>query len=767
MNRVANAPCSWGVIENIEGERYDYVRVLDEIAATGYGGTELGDWGFMPTDPAQLAQELAARDLRLLGSWVNNWLHDAARLPEDIETCVRTAKLLAAVGGPECFIVLGNDPYGDPLRSLHSGRITPEMAMSDAQFESFARGGGGGCASGARRKRPAYRRAPAHRHLGGNAGRDRTAAGADRPGAAGHCLRYRPLALRWRRARGGPAAFRRARLVHNLNERVGQFGVELSLEEELHGKWGYVTYEVDNASRIVSEVERVPAVNGRDVQLTIDLDQQQYAEQNLETMLQKRRLATATNPRDAETDYKTLVFRDYPREVPYKAPAGAVVVQNWETGHIIAMASYPTFDNRWFESDLGGGKFEEIFPAVDENGDPIDPDESILVNRAIQGRYNLVFHVQAVRGLRRAEHRTVDHGRLLRRQRHLQDGLGRGVAMRVGSRPVRLQDATCPNLRPCVYGAVDVETALAVSSDTFFYRIGELIMTENDYQPILQEQVRLFGFGADTGIDLPYEFDGTVPDAELKARYAELGVISEDEGSGYFTGDNVQLAIGQGLLSATPLQLANAYSTIANYGFVMKPEIVKAIYAPGVPDAAEPGFADLSKGRLAEEPNIRGEVVRDIPMTEEVRNEISRGLRRVITGPGTVSDYYHSTTGEKLFRTYPSSAIPVGGKTGTRPGPGQLSLDRLLGVRRLQRRPRAAVHGGCVSREVRVRLPGGRAGGEVHIPAAVRADPSRPGGAVRSARPRLDRSGTPEVHARHLLLPGRVHHRQPHRVIPA
>lgn len=140
MNRVANAPCSWGVIENIEGERYDYVRVLDEIAATGYGGTELGDWGFMPTDPAQLTRELERRNLRMLGSWVNNWLHDAARLPEDIETCVRTARLLAAVGGPDCFIVLGNNPYGDPMRSLNSGRITPEMSMSDAQFESFARG---------------------------------------------------------------------------------------------------------------------------------------------------------------------------------------------------------------------------------------------------------------------------------------------------------------------------------------------------------------------------------------------------------------------------------------------------------------------------------------------------------------------------------------------------------------------------------------------------------------------------------------------------
>ncbi len=457
---------------------------------------------------------------------------------------------------------------------------------------------------------------------------------------------------------------------YNLNERVGQFGIELSLEEELHGKWGYVTYEVDNASRIVSEVERVPAVNGRDVQLTIDLDQQQYAEQNLETMLQKRRLATATNPRDAETDYKTLVFRDYPREVPYKAPAGAVVVQNWETGHIIAMASYPTFDNRWFESDLGGGKFEEIFPAVDENGDPIDPDESILVNRAIQGRYNLGSTFKpfvAYAALNTELFTTGDY--------YVDTGtykMNSVEAWRCESGLVRCvyKNATCPNLRPCVYGAVDVETALAVSSDAFFYRIGELIMTENDYQPILQEQVRLFGFGADTGIALPFEFDGTVPDAELKARYAELGVISEEEGSGYFTGDNVQLAIGQGLLSATPLQLANAYSAIANYGFVMKPEIVKAIYAPGVPDASEPGFADLSKGRLAEEPNIRGEVVREIPMTEEIRNEISRGLRRVITGPGTVSDYYHSTTGEKLFRTYPSSAIPVGGKTGTAQGQG-------------------------------------------------------------------------------------------------
>ncbi len=457
---------------------------------------------------------------------------------------------------------------------------------------------------------------------------------------------------------------------YNLNERVGQFGVELSMEEELHGKWGFVTYEVDNASRILRKVEEVPAVDGNDVQLTIDLDQQQYAEQALENQLKLRRLDTADNPLDRETDFKTRVFVGYPEKVWFKAPAGAVVVMNHETGHVIALASYPTFDNRWFESDLGGGKFEELFPSVDENGDPIDPDESILVNRAIQGRYNLgstfkPFSAYAAlsTGLMGTNDYYTDTG-TYRMQSVDQDLCDAGLVRCV------YKNATCGNGRPCVYGTVDTETALAVSSDAFFYRVGELMMTENDYKPILQEQVRLFGFGADTGIALPFEFDGTVPDEALKARYADLGVISEDEGSGYFTGDNVQLAIGQGLLSATPLQLAVGYSTIANYGFVMKPEIIKAIYKPGVPDSAIPGFADVAQGQFAVEPNIRGEVVRQIPMPSEVREEINRGLTRVIRGPGHTSDFYHRTTGENLFRTYPGGAIPLAGKTGTAQGAG-------------------------------------------------------------------------------------------------
>jgi hypothetical protein len=68
---------------------------------------------------------------------------------------------------------------------------------------------------------------------------------------------------------------------------------------------------------------------------------------------------------------------------PYKAPAGSVVVLDHMSGHVVAMASYPTFDNRWFNAGISKDKFDQLFPQTD------DPDQSILVNRAVQGRYNI------------------------------------------------------------------------------------------------------------------------------------------------------------------------------------------------------------------------------------------------------------------------------------------------------------------------------------------------------------------------------------------
>jgi inosose dehydratase len=140
MVRIANAPCSWGVIEGIDGDREGWVRVVDEMAETGYAGTELGDWGFMPTDPDVLSGELGKRGLALMGSWVSVWLHDKSRHVSSADDAVRTAKQLARVGGPEAVVVLGLDPYGDPHRTRIAGRVCPEDGPTEDMWKTLAEG---------------------------------------------------------------------------------------------------------------------------------------------------------------------------------------------------------------------------------------------------------------------------------------------------------------------------------------------------------------------------------------------------------------------------------------------------------------------------------------------------------------------------------------------------------------------------------------------------------------------------------------------------
>ena len=141
MIKIANAPCSWGVLEfELEGEAAGYAQVLDEMAATGYAGTELGDWGFMPTDPDTLRAELAQRNLALLGAFVPVALKDESSHAAGAETAVRTAKLLAAVAGDTPFIVLADDNGAVPERTQNAGCVTPEMGLSEAEWLTFAKG---------------------------------------------------------------------------------------------------------------------------------------------------------------------------------------------------------------------------------------------------------------------------------------------------------------------------------------------------------------------------------------------------------------------------------------------------------------------------------------------------------------------------------------------------------------------------------------------------------------------------------------------------
>ncbi|MCZ7541084.1 MAG: TIM barrel protein [Anaerolineae bacterium] len=139
--RIANAPCSWGVLEfDLEGEAAGYAQVLDEIAATGYSGTELGDWGFMPTDPPALRAELDRRGLALLAAFVPVALADRAAHAAGEAVALRTARLLRDTAGQGCFIVLADNNGSVPQRTQNAGRVTAEMGLSDAGWEVFAEG---------------------------------------------------------------------------------------------------------------------------------------------------------------------------------------------------------------------------------------------------------------------------------------------------------------------------------------------------------------------------------------------------------------------------------------------------------------------------------------------------------------------------------------------------------------------------------------------------------------------------------------------------
>ena len=140
MIQIANAPCSWGVIENVSGDRSTYKDVLVEMERSGYVGTELGDWGFMPTDPSRLSEELNAHGLKLLGSWVSVRLYDEVHHDKGIEAAVVTAQLMADVGGPDCFVIIGDDHSTVPARFDYSGRITPEHGLDEAGWEVYTRG---------------------------------------------------------------------------------------------------------------------------------------------------------------------------------------------------------------------------------------------------------------------------------------------------------------------------------------------------------------------------------------------------------------------------------------------------------------------------------------------------------------------------------------------------------------------------------------------------------------------------------------------------
>jgi inosose dehydratase len=138
MIKIANAPCSWGVLEfEAKTQSPGYEQVLDEIAQTGYVGSELGDWGFMPTNPGQLREELARRRLAMVGAFVTTRMADPGSWDASLDRAVTTASLLASVaGGTPPVIVLSDEPTADPRRAVSAGRVSGDDGLSNAQWNA-------------------------------------------------------------------------------------------------------------------------------------------------------------------------------------------------------------------------------------------------------------------------------------------------------------------------------------------------------------------------------------------------------------------------------------------------------------------------------------------------------------------------------------------------------------------------------------------------------------------------------------------------------
>ena len=423
--------------------------------------------------------------------------------------------------------------------------------------------------------------------------------------------------------------------TYQPGDEIGKSGVERIFESELRGVPGVRIFEVNRLDEIVKvhhDKDRQP-LPGNDVHLTIDLDIQSLVERELRRGLDEAR--DQAPPEDP----------DAPRFV---ASAGAAVAIDPRDGSVLAMASFPTFDPREFVNGISQRLFNDL--TAEENFSPI-------LNRAIQGLYapGSTFKV------------VTTHAALA------QGVIGDGPAALTGvddfyrdtgtyRYPFCLEESdTCVFESPyCCERGVDLRDAITVSSDAYFYRLGGegFFRRPSPLDEGIQESARAFGLGSHTGIPLPYERAGVVPDREYYDYQFEQGVFLRS-GAQWFAGDTINLAIGQGNLLVTPLQMANVYAVVASGGKVHQPNIATKI-------------TDRD-GQVLDEFGPR--LVRELEWSAELSGPLLDGLNGV-----TAYNLPSSASDEVLLRgtayeafnlpgeggvDFPLNGWPVAGKTGT------------------------------------------------------------------------------------------------------
>lgn len=396
-------------------------------------------------------------------------------------------------------------------------------------------------------------------------------------------------------------------------DEIGKTGVEATYEQYLRGTPGRQVFEVDRAGRIVRELvdQRVAPQPGDDVHLSIDIRIQYKTEEALAAQLARS---------------------------GSKATSGAAVVVDPRNGQVRAMASWPTYD----PADLVGGISQELWAEL------TDPETKVLSNRAIQEAYpaastfKLASSYAALRlGIIEPNVAVADPGthQLCSPPRTTDGCLKKNSGGGAG------------------HGYITLPTALTVSSDVYYYKIGEAayyLSTRGDAaEDAFQQEIMQLGYGARTGIDLTGESAGRVPTPESNRNLADSLWERSRENYGndeaawqdarrWKVGYSADVAIGQFDTLVTPLQTAMAYSSLANAdGRLYQPSVLSHV--------ARANSATLVRP-------FEAVITRTVDW-DGWRDAFLQGFAGVTQSPGG--------TAYSTFSTFPMSAFAVSGKTGT------------------------------------------------------------------------------------------------------
>jgi penicillin-binding protein 2 len=386
---------------------------------------------------------------------------------------------------------------------------------------------------------------------------------------------------------------------------VGQEGLEFYYDGYLRGRTGIDRVEVNASGQPVqSQLPGVAPQAGHALKLTLDLGLQREAEKALHE-----------GKENAQAGGKP-------------ANAGAFVAMDPRNGQILAVGSQPGFDPNKFAKPLTPGEYKELI-GTGAAGGP-------LTNRAVNGTYPTGSTFKPITAMAALEGGVITPG----------EGLGSGTCITVSTQEF------C-NAGHADYGPVALVEALKVSSDTYFFEVGERAFSHGG---VIQSFAERLGIGRPTHIDLPSAFEGVVPGAAWRVRENKLELACErrehhpcgivEEVRPWSVGDNMHLAVGQGELLTDPLQMAVAYSTLANAymhggeGTVVTPHLGMEI--------------DESSGGLLQSLGFPSHRVH---LNDEDLNLVMEGIHEATSQPGGTSF--------DVWNGWDQAQHPVYGKTGT------------------------------------------------------------------------------------------------------